>query len=76
MKTSLPEQMLELMSDGHWHSSDELVSKISHRFSATIHVLRKRGHQFEKRRLEGQKHEYRLVSVSKAITQSSISECA
>ena len=57
---SLPERLLKLMSDGLWHSSDELVEKISHRFSATFHVLKKRGYKFDKRRVEGQKYEYRL----------------
>ncbi len=62
MTDSLPDRLLELMSDGDWHSSEELVEKISHRFSATMHVLRKRGHNFEKRRLKAQQYEYRLES--------------
>ncbi|WP_234709938.1 hypothetical protein [Kamptonema formosum] len=49
------------MSDSRWHSTEELVEKITHRFSATIHVLKQRGYKFEKRRIEGQRHEYRLV---------------
>ncbi|MEO0132917.1 MAG: hypothetical protein ABIK73_08325 [candidate division WOR-3 bacterium] len=52
------------MSDGEWHSYDELVEKISHRFSATIHVLKKQGYNFEKRRIEGQRYEYRLSDRS------------
>lgn len=48
------------MSDGCWHSTDELVEKISHRFSATKHILTKQGYQFEKRHLQGGQHEYRL----------------
>ncbi|WP_234413199.1 MULTISPECIES: hypothetical protein [unclassified Anabaena] len=55
------------MSDSCWHSTEELVEKISHRFSATMHVLKKRGYQFNKRRTQGQQHEYRLVIESKAI---------
>ena len=61
MKDSLPERMLRLMSDGRWYSTEELVKKISHRFSATKHVLEKRGYKFDKRRVEGQLHEYRLM---------------
>ncbi|MBE9222402.1 hypothetical protein IQ215_06800 [Cyanobacterium stanieri LEGE 03274] len=61
MKKNLCDRMIELMSDGAWYSSDELVESISHRFSATMHLLRKEGYEFEKRRIEGQKHEYRLV---------------
>jgi hypothetical protein len=64
---NLPDRMLGLMSDGCWYSTEELVEKISHRFSATMHVLAKRGYQFEKRRTHGQKYEYRLVIESKAI---------
>ncbi|WP_017306107.1 hypothetical protein [Spirulina subsalsa] len=67
MKKTLPEQMIELMSDGAWHSTEELVEKISHRFSATMHILRKQGYKFDKRPLEGRQHEYRLVIESRAI---------
>ncbi len=55
------DRLLQLMSDSRWHSTEELVEKITHRFSATIHVLKQRGYKFEKRRIEGQRHEYRLV---------------
>ncbi|WP_253274530.1 hypothetical protein [Nostoc sp. PCC 7107] len=55
------------MSDGSWYSTEELVKKISHRFSATMYVLRKRGYIFEERRIEGQRREWRLVVESKAI---------
>jgi hypothetical protein len=55
------------MLDGRWHSTEELVEKISHRFSATMHVLKKQGYKFEKRRVEGQRHEYRLVIKSEVI---------
>jgi hypothetical protein len=64
---NLPDRMLGLMSDGCWYSTEDLVEKISHRFSATMHVLTKRGYQFEKRRTHGQKYEYKLVKESKAI---------
>ncbi len=64
---NLPDRMLRLMSDGNWHSTDELVEKISHRFSATKYTLAKRGHKFETRSIEGNKHEYRLVVEKSAI---------
>lgn len=67
MKESLPDRLLALMSDGCWHSTDELVEKISHRFSATMHVLKQRGYKFEKRRIDRQRHEYRLLAQRKAI---------
>ena len=66
-KETLTDRMIELMSDGHWYSTDELVKKISHRFSATMHVLKKQGYKFEKRRVDSHQHEYRLVIESKAI---------
>lgn len=62
MKDNLPDRMLRLMSDGCWYSTEELVEKISHRFSATMHILKKkRGCKFDKRRVQGQQHEYRLI---------------
>jgi hypothetical protein len=61
MTDNLPNQMLRLMSDGQWHSASELIESISHRFSATMYVLRKQGYEFEKRRLSGPQHEYRLL---------------
>ncbi len=67
MTDSLRNRLLRLMSDGRWHSTEELVEKISHRFSATMHVLKKQGYKFEKRRVEGQRHEYRLVVKSEVI---------
>ena len=67
MTDSLPERMIRLMSDGKWHCSEELANKISHRFSATKHVLVKRGYKFDVRRIQGQQYEYRLVIESKAI---------
>jgi len=61
MSDSLPARMLRLMSDGRWYSQKELIDKLTHRYSATMHVLKKRGHVFEKRRITGQTFEYRLV---------------
>lgn len=63
----LPDRMLRLMSDGAWHSTEELVEKISHRFSATKHVLSQRGYEFEKRPIEGRQYEYRLVIEPRMI---------
>lgn len=58
---TLPERMLRLMQDGNWYSNEMLVSQVGHRFSATMHVLRQQGHEFEKRRIDGRRFEYRLV---------------
>jgi 23S rRNA G2069 N7-methylase RlmK/C1962 C5-methylase RlmI len=64
---NLPDQMLQLMSDGAWHPQEELIKKISHRFSATKHVLSKKGYKFEKRHIQGQQYEYRLVVQPRQI---------
>lgn len=65
MKDNLPNRMLHLMSDGSWYSTQELVEKISHRFSATKHVLEKRGYQFRKRPVGNRQHEYQLVKTER-----------
>lgn len=62
---SLTDRLLRLMSDGRWHSSEELINKISHRFSVTIFTLKKRGYAFDKRCVGKQKYEYRLVLEAK-----------
>ncbi|KGF74050.1 hypothetical protein DO97_00645 [Neosynechococcus sphagnicola sy1] len=54
------EKLLHVLSDGGWHSTEELVQEVGHRFSATIHVAKQRGDRFDKRRL-GQQFEYRLL---------------
>jgi hypothetical protein len=59
---TLSDRLLRLMSDGEWYVNDLLVQEVGHRFSATMHVLRQRGYAFEKRRIDGRRFEYRLVS--------------
>lgn len=63
-KKTLPDRLLRLMADGEWCGNDVLVREVGHRFSATMYVLRQRGHGFEKRRIDGQRFEYRLVRSS------------
>ena len=55
--------LVSVMVDGKWYSTDDLVSRVGHRFSATKHVAEKQGYQFEKRR-EGMRFEYRMVSTA------------
>ena len=57
------ELLVSVMEDGKWYSTDDLVSRVGHRFSATKHVAEKQGYQFEKRR-EGMRFEYRMVSTA------------
>ncbi len=54
------ERLMRLLSDGAWHSTEELVQEVGHRFSATVHVAKQRGHRIEKRRVDKNQFEYRL----------------
>ncbi len=60
------ERLLNILSDGNWHSTEELVQEVGHRFSATIHVAKQRGDRIEKRRCDRNQFEYRLLVVRKA----------
>jgi hypothetical protein len=54
------ELLVGLMGDGGWHSTDDLVCRVGHRFSATKYVAEKQGYQFDRRR-NGQNFEYRML---------------
>ena len=54
------ELLVSVMEDGKWYSTDDLVSRVGHRFSATKHVAQKQGYLFDRRR-EGTRFEYRMV---------------
>lgn len=57
------EVLAAVLADGAWHSTQELVQKVGHRFSAALHVAVTRGdYRVEKRRLENGQFEYRLVN--------------
>jgi len=65
------ELLVSVMGDGGWHSTDDLVQRVGHRFSATKHCAEKRGWQFDRRR-EGMQFEYRLVvGVGEVISKVS-----
>jgi len=61
-KLNNQQRLLKLLSDGLWHSSSELAREISFRFGDTIHKLRRKGHQIEKRLVEHNHYEYRLIA--------------
>jgi hypothetical protein len=63
------ELLVTVMQDGRWYSTEELVSRVGHRFSATKHVAEKQGHKFDKRR-EGHRFEYRMEVKSSAGSHS------
>ena len=52
--------LTELLTDGFWHSGEELSQKVSWRFGAAVQEARKKGYMIEKRRLENNRYEYRL----------------
>jgi hypothetical protein len=54
------ERLMRLLADGEWHPTEELVQEVGHRFSATVHVAKQRGHRIEKRRVDKNQFEYRL----------------
>ncbi|ESA33786.1 hypothetical protein N836_20075 [Leptolyngbya sp. Heron Island J] len=58
-KTKL-ELLLNILSDFEWHWNDELASKVSWRFGATIKEARDKGHQIETDH-DGRKWRYRLI---------------
>lgn len=59
------EKLSQVLADGNWHSTEELVQEVGHRFSATIHVAKQRGDRIEKRRVDKNQFEYRLLVVGK-----------
>ena len=61
--------MIKLMSDGSWHSRKELL-KLSHRYSATMHVLTKRGYKFEKQHVSKQEYKFRMVALSPELSEN------
>lgn len=61
-KTTKVDLLLDVLSDRQWHWNDELASKVSWRFGATIKEARDKGHQIETDR-DGRKWRYRLAST-------------
>jgi hypothetical protein len=59
------EKLSLALSDGNWHSTEELVKQAGHRFSATIYVAKQRGDRIEKRRIDKNQFEYRLLVTAK-----------
>ncbi len=51
--------LIEVLSDGEWHHSDELATKVSHRFGDAKHKAVKQGYPVERKDV-GKDHWYRL----------------
>lgn len=57
------EKMIQVLGDGQWHSTAELVEQVGHRFSATMHrAVKDHSWQLEKRRTDLKTFEYRLAN--------------
>lgn len=62
MAVTMLEKLTQVLNDGQWHSTAELVEQVGHRFSATLHrAVKEQGWQVEKRRSDARTFEYRLV---------------
>ncbi len=61
------DKLHQLMDDGQWHSTAELVEQVGHRFSATLHrAVKQHGRQVEKRRADLKTFEYRWLAIARA----------
>lgn len=61
-KATQLKELSSLLSDGQWHSSQELAEKMSWRFGSAIYQLRKQGYQIEKHRTSDSNFSYRLLN--------------
>jgi predicted nucleotidyltransferase len=56
------EQLISLLSDGKWHSSQEISEKVAWRFGHTIYEARKQGYQIETHKPANNRFEYRILN--------------
>lgn len=63
MRNTNLQRLLATLTDGLWHSGEELTKQVSWRFGATVHEARKKGYLIEKRRIEHNRYEYRLAQA-------------
>ena len=63
-KPTKKEKLLEVLSDGRWHSTKELVRRVGHTFAVAKFVLTFYGYNIEKRRHPNRPYQwqYRLAS--------------
>lgn len=65
---TMTEKLNQILKDGQWHSTAELVEQVGHRFSATLHrAVKEQGWQVEKRRVDLKMFEYRLIKVESLV---------
>lgn len=59
------DKLAQVLGDGQWHSTSEMVEQVGHRFSAALHrAVKQQGWQVEKRRTDLKTFEYRLVCMA------------
>lgn len=59
-------RLLAILADGEYHSNQELVERVSWRFGATIHALKKEGFGFDKMKPENGpkwREDWRLIDT-------------
>ncbi|HEY9599893.1 MAG TPA: hypothetical protein V6D33_19700 [Cyanophyceae cyanobacterium] len=62
------ERLSYLLSDGNWHSTEELVQQVGHRFSATMHTaIKKHGCWIEKRKGVDRQYECRMIVNARSV---------
>jgi biotin operon repressor len=54
-------RLLALLSDGRWHSQQELAEVAGYRCGGRVHDLRRQGHRIEKVALKAREYHYRLL---------------
>lgn len=53
------ERLLELLTDGRWHATRQLVRRVGHSFAVAMFVLRSRGHVIERERHPTRRRQFR-----------------
>lgn len=62
------DNLITLLNDGQWHSSNELAAKVSYRFAHTVYQARKQGYCIETRKIKNLNYyEYRIDNNSASI---------
>jgi len=54
-------KLLQILSDGLWHSGEELATEVGWRFGAVVHQARNKGFDIETSMLGHKQYQYRLV---------------
>lgn len=71
-KSTHIERLNTLLSDGQWHSSQELAEKLDQRLEPIIYEARKRGYIVEKRKVTYNKFEYRIRKQNQSLSIDNI----